>query len=90
MAPVPGFMPGMRPMKLFTRMKKNTVTKNGKCFFQLVPTTPLATSFSTYSIMYSTPLTNVPCGTSVWRFMNAKIKMQNTAAATRSQNGVLR
>ena len=59
-APVPGFIPGIRPIMLLIRMNRKSEHRNGKCFFQFSPTTPLPISFSTYSMMYSKPLTKKP------------------------------
>ena len=85
-APVPGFMPGTRPMKLLIKMKKNNVAKNGKCWRQLEPTTPLAISSSTYSMTHSTPFTKKPLGAKDCFFTNAKITARSTTPAMSSQS----
>ena len=85
-APVPGFIPGIRPIMLLIRMNRKSEHRNGKCFFQFSPTTPLPISFSTYSMMYSKPLTKKPLGTRACFFLNTARTIRSTIVETISQN----
>ena len=68
-------------------MKKNSAARNGKCFFHVSPRMLLHMSSRTNSTTYSTPLTNVPCGTSeeACFFLNTKITTSMRARATANQ-----
>ena len=85
MVPLPGFMPGMTPTTLLQRMKKNSVARNGKCFFQFLPMICLPTSFWTNSMPHSMTFANRPCGTSASLLLNANMITSSRMADAHSQ-----
>ena len=63
-------------------MKKNSVAKNGKCFFQVLPTIALPTSFSMNCMPYSIMFWNMPWGTRLMFLTNANMMTRSRMADT--------